>query len=245
MVKVKFLDNDKKTYRFIVENTDTVYLNTLRRVIGYRLPTYAIDEIEFYENDSAIMDEMLANRIALTPINTPLVNTGKKVTFTLEKEGPGVVYSKDLVSSDHDIKSVYDTIPLTKLNKNERIKLHAYAILGIGHDHAKFSPAIVSYTQMYELEMKKGCDSCKECVAACPKKCIDMTGSKPVLKNPEMCDGCLACVDSCKKECLKLNGTNNYILTIELIGQTNIKELLELFERYNKEYISIFKKKLK
>ncbi len=245
MVRVKFLDNDKKTYRFIIENTDVVYLNTLRRSIGYRLPTYAIDEIEFYENDSCIIDELLANRIALTPINTPLVNTGKKVTFILEKEGPGIVYSKDLISSDNDIKVAYDTINLTKLNKNEILKLHAYATLGVGHDHVKYSPAIVSYTQMYELETKKGCDSCKLCAVACPKKCIEMHGGKPVLKNSEMCDGCLACMDSCKKECLKLNGTSNYILNIELIGQTNIKELLELLERYNKEYISVLKKKLK
>jgi len=242
---VKFLDSDKKTSRFIIENIDVVYLNTLRRFIGYRLPTYGIDDIEFYENDSCIIDEMLANRIALTPINTPLVNTGKKVTFTLEKEGPCVVYSKDLISSDNDIKVVYGTIPLTKLNKNEKLKLYAYATLGVGHEHVKYSPAIVSYKRMYELETKRGCDSCKDCLVACPKKCIEMQGGKPILKNQDVCDGCLACIDSCKKECLKLNGTNNYILNIELIGQTNIKELFELFERYNKEYISILKKKLK
>jgi len=245
MVRVKFLDNDKKTYRFIIENTDTVYLNTLRRSIGYRLPIYAIEDIEFFENDSGTIDEMLANRIALTPINTPLVNTGKKVTFTLEKEGPGVVYSKDLISSDHDIKVTYDTIPLTKLNKNDKLKIQAYATLGTGHDHVKYSPAIISYSQMYELETKRGCDGCKACVTACPRKCIEMKNEKPILKNAEMCDGCVACIDSCKKECLKLNGTSNYILNVELIGQTNIKELFELFERYNKEYISVFKKKLK
>jgi len=245
MVRVKFLDNDKKVYRFIIENTDTVYLNTLRRSIGYRIPIYAIDEIEFYENDSGVIDEMLSNRIALTPINTPYVNTGKKVTFTLEKEGPGVVYSKDLISSDHDIKVVYDTIPLTKLNKNDRLKLFAYANLGTGHEHVKYSPAIISYIQMYELEVKRGCDSCSVCLKSCPKSCIELKGGKPILKNEGMCDGCLACIDSCDKECLKLNGTNNYILSIELIGQASIKELLELFERYNKEYISVLKKKLK
>jgi len=245
MVKVKFLERDNKTYKFLIENTDHVSLNTIRRTISYYVPIYAIDEIEFIENNSVVFDEMLSNRIALSPVLSPLLNTGKKVTFNLEAKGPGTVYTKELESNDSEIKMVYDTIPLAKLNENESIKLSAFAVLGQGKDHIKHMPAIVSYSQLYELEISRGCENCKAVFEKVSKNAIKSESSKNIVVSPEDYDFSVAQVESCEKKCLKINPTNNYILSVELIGQINSKDLFTLTDRYIKEYTGILKKKLK
>ncbi len=245
MVKVKFLERDNKTYKFLVENTDSVVLNTIRRTISYYVPIYAIDEIEFIENNSVVFDEMLSNRIALSPVLSPLLNTGKKVTFNLDVKGPSTVYTKELESNDSQIKMVYDTIPLAKLNENEAIRLLAYAVLGQGKDHVKYMPAIVSYAQLCELESSRSCENCKAVFEKVSKNAIKAESSKNIVIAPEDYDFVVAQIESCEKKCLKINPTNNYILNVELIGQIKSKDLFKLTDRYIKEYTGILKKKLK
>ncbi len=245
MVKLKFLEKDHKLYKYLIENTDYVTLNAIRRTVSYLLPIYAIEDIDFYDNNSVVFDEMISNRVALSPVVTPLVTTGKKVTFNLEEKGPKVVYTKDLVSNDPEIKMVYDTIPLTKLNEGENIKFIAYANLGQGREHIKYMPAIVSYSQLYELEIVRSCEECKMIFERALKNAIKSESSKNIVINPNDYDFCVAQAESCEKKCLKINPTNNYILSVELIGQVNSKDLFKLTERYLKEYIGIIKKKLK
>lgn len=245
MVKVKFIGRDHKSYKYLVENTDHVTLNTIRRTVSYNLPIYAIDEIDFFENNSVIFDEMLSSRIALSPVITPLLTTGKKVTFNLDVKGPGTIYTKDLISNDSEIKMVYDTIPLTKLNEGETVKLMAYASLGQGKEHIKYMPAIVSYAQLYELETIRSCEECKSVFERASKNAIKSESSKNIIINPEDYDFCVSQIENCEKKCLKINPTNNYILYIELIGQIKSKDLYKLTDRYLKEYVGILKKKLK
>ncbi len=245
MVKIKFLDKYKKTYRYLIENTEHTSLNSIRRIISYLLPIYAIDEVDFFENDSCVIDEMLANRIGLCPIKTPSITTGKKVTFKIDKKGPCTVYSEDMISSDKDIEMVYNTIPLTKLNENENIVLEAFAGLGIGKEHVKYSPAIVSYANLFELDVPRACESCKKLFEKCSKNAIKSETSKKIILNPSDYDLCHAQAEKCDKKCFKLSNINNYILTIELIGQCSIKDLLKLSSRYIKEYTGVLKKKIK
>ncbi|MDD4049449.1 MAG: DNA-directed RNA polymerase subunit D [Candidatus ainarchaeum sp.] len=245
MVKVKFLEKENKISKYLIENTDHITLNTIRRTISYYLPTYAVDEIDFYENNSVMIDEMLANRIGLSPVKTPVVTTGKKVTFNLEVEGPKTVYTSELVSNDSEIKMVYDSIALTKLNEHETIKLTAYATLGQGKDHVKYMPAIVSYAQLHELEISRGCEECKAVFEKASKNAIKSESSKNIIINPDDYDYCVGQAENCEKKCLKINPINSYILSVETIGQMTTKEVFILTERYLKEYVSILKKKLK
>ncbi|MFA5746328.1 MAG: DNA-directed RNA polymerase subunit D [archaeon] len=245
MPKITFLEKIGKTYRYLAEGFEPIAMNTLRKKISYCLSVYAVDEIDFYENDSVIVDEMLANRIALVPLSTPEESTGKKVTLSLEKDGPATVYSGDLKSNDDEVKPIYDTIPLTKLKDNQRIRLDAYAIQGQGRTHVKYSPAIVAFKQLPEFEILRGCDGCNLCVDACPIKCMKLTSGKPKMEDQAKCINCQACVDVCPKNCLKLNDTDNYILSIELIGQLPIESIVKLLDRYTKEYFMLLKKKFK
>jgi DNA-directed RNA polymerase subunit D len=245
MVKIKFIEKDFKNYKYFLENSENITLNTLRRTINYFLSIYAIDDIEFFENDSVIFDEMLANRIGLCPVTSPLLNTGKKVTFNLEVKGPKTVYTKDFQSNDFEIKMVYDSIPITKLNEGEKLKLIAYANLGQGKEHFKHSPAIVSYSQIYSLDNSRSCEECKKVFEKIKENSLKIEGIKEMLINPKDYDYCVSQVEACDKKCLKMVATNNYILNVELIGQINIKDLFKLTDRFFKENISILKKKLK
>ncbi len=245
MPKINFVEEYPKAQKFLVENTDHVLLNAFRRIIGYNLSTYAIDEISVTENDSVAFDEFIANRIGMIPIITPKENTGKKVTFSLEKEGPCTVYSKDLISDDKEVEVKYDTIPITKLAENQKLYLEGYANLGIGSTHTKFMPAIVGYQQITNINVLKGCQSCEACLNACPNKNIKMVSNKPKIIEANKCTSCRACVDACPKDCLAMEDTNDYYLTIETIGQSSIEDLLHMTQRYTKEYFSLLKKKLK
>ena len=168
-----------------------------------------------------------------------------KKLLNLDKTGPCTVYSKDLVSLDPEIKCVYDTIPLTKLKEGEKLKLDAFATLGTGATHTKYSPAIVSYIQLQDLEVlnnKVATEYIKEHQP--PENCIQIVSGKPVLK-PSVVSGACAVYIEQSQNSLKLIDTDNYILNIELIGQISIQDLLELFIRTLKEYVSVLKKKIK
>ena len=68
-------------------------------------------------------------------------------TLSLEVKGPGTVYSGDLKSTDENIKPVYDTIPLVKLQEGHEIKLEAKAVLGLGRDHIKWQGGIATFDE--------------------------------------------------------------------------------------------------
>ncbi|HIP75315.1 MAG TPA: DNA-directed RNA polymerase subunit D, partial [Thermococcus paralvinellae] len=70
-MKIKILEKGEDAVRFILEGVDTAFANALRRTIIGEVPTFAIDEVEFYENDSALFDEIIAHRLAMIPLTTP------------------------------------------------------------------------------------------------------------------------------------------------------------------------------
>ena len=116
------------------------------------VPKIAIEDVNIIRNDSAMFNEVLAHRLGLTPLVSDLdaleglslpedddwEEFTNGIMFTLKEEGPKVVYSKDLISSDSKIKPVYDTIPLVKLKENEELNIEAVAKVGYGKEHAKW-----------------------------------------------------------------------------------------------------------
>lgn len=131
MVKIKILKKTEDSITFILEGVSVAFANALRRTILGEVPTFAVDEVEFYENDSALFDEIIAHRLAMIPLKTPtdrfeldaLELDDYTVTLSLEAEGPGIVYSGDLKSDDPDVKPVTPDIPIVKLAKGQRLVL--------------------------------------------------------------------------------------------------------------------------
>ncbi len=125
------------------------YANAIRRFGLGQIPTYAIDKVIVYENSSAFFDEFIANRMGLIPITSPEKETAE-VMFTLNAEGPMVIPSSMLESSNPNVTIANGKIPLAELESKQIIRLEGIAVKGMGRTHAKFQPGIVAYE--YENE---------------------------------------------------------------------------------------------
>jgi len=119
--------------------------NSLRRVIMSEIQTYAIHNVQFYENDSLLDDECIAHRLSLVvltvnknttvDINDVVLSLNVECTDEFKNVTAGMIKS----NNEHIVCLYPDTI-LTKLYKGQKINLIALAKLGKGSDHAKWSP---------------------------------------------------------------------------------------------------------
>jgi DNA-directed RNA polymerase subunit D len=168
--KFEILEKKEDSIKFIVRGIDVAFANALRRTILADVPTFAVDEVEFFENDSALFDEIIAHRLAMIPLTTPVERFSldslelddHTVTLSLEAEGPGMVYSGDLRSEDEGIKPANPNIPIVKLAEGQRLTLNAYAKLGRGKDHAKWQPGFVYYKYLTKIHVSKDVPDWKE-----------------------------------------------------------------------------------
>ena len=156
-IEKKYAKKDKWILRFTGINP--AIINGLRRAIIAETPTMAIDEVEIIKNSSAMYDEILAHRLGLIVLRTDLdsyvepekctcggVGCAKcTVELTLKAVGPGYVYASQIQSKDPKIKPVYGDTPIVYLEEGQEIELIAYARLGRGKQHAKWSPGHVWY----------------------------------------------------------------------------------------------------
>jgi len=230
MIKIQMLEKKGSKLRFIAEGITPAFANALRRIMISEIPVLAVERIEMRENNSILFDEVITHRLALIPLkfepgklNMPddCKCEGKgcplcQVAFSLEKNGPGIAYSGDMVSSDKSISPTDPNFPVVELLKNHYIKLDAIAQLGTGKQHAKFQAANASYQYYPEMDADK-CDNPSKVVEACPKGAVGVKGNKPFIKNPEGCDMCRSCEEVC--DSLKIEGNpNKFIFNVESIS---------------------------
>ncbi len=142
-MKFKITKESNQRIEFTMDCT-TGFANALRRTVLSQLPTWAIDEVTFYENTSPMFNEYVANRIGLIPL-TWEDSKAHEIDFSLSAEGPCVVRAGDLKSQDSKIKVYNENIPLMKLPAGRKLRLEAKAVKGIGRTHAKFKNALCSY----------------------------------------------------------------------------------------------------
>lgn len=152
MVKVHIRELTPRKCKLLVEDSRPYFVNSLRRILVSEVPKLAINDVIIYDNNSGLFDEIVAHRVGLLPVPTDLnvmnfrdacVCEGQgcpncTVRFTLSKEGPCVVYGKDLQAEDPKFAIADPDIPIVELLKGQRVILEAEAILGRGRDHAKW-----------------------------------------------------------------------------------------------------------
>ncbi|NCN98928.1 DNA-directed RNA polymerase subunit D [Candidatus Pacearchaeota archaeon CG10_big_fil_rev_8_21_14_0_10_35_219] len=192
--------------------------NAIRRSLD-EVPVLAFDEVEIFKNDSALYDEVLAHRIGLVPLETnKKMSASTKVDLKLSKKGPCWVYSGDLKGG---AKVVYDKMPLTLLEEGQELEFVGTAVLGKGMKHAKYSPGLMYYRDLWEVKSSK-----KEV-----EKIIQ--DSKGVIK-PEKKGGGWICdlnetelndIISLDKEAAVESG--EMVVFIESWGQLNAKDILK------------------
>jgi len=160
-MEIKITKNKNGIIEFNAKGLSNATANAFRRVIISQVPVMAVDKITFFDNTSAMCDEVLAHRIGLIPLKTP---SGYKLPeececggkgcsmctarFLLKVKGsnpPKTVYSKDLKPSDLNVVPVYKNIPIIKLADGQKIELEASAVLGRGKKHIKWQGGLASY----------------------------------------------------------------------------------------------------
>lgn len=158
-MKIQVLEKNDMEIKFVLENSNPQFANALRRIMMSETPILAVEEVDFTQNDSVLYNEIIAHRLALIPL---VFESNKfhfkdekhegdkscqfcEVVFAINKKGPGIVYAKDMKSSNPDVKPMFDETPIIELFEDEKLKLEAVARLGLGKQHAKFKAAIASY----------------------------------------------------------------------------------------------------
>ncbi len=258
-MEITLIRKEHDKIQFLVEGVDVSFANALRRTMLTRLPSMAIDEVLVLENTSVMYDEILAHRLGLIPLTTPLDDynmpkacecEGKgctlcQCTLTLEKEAKDqelVVYSHDLTSQDPKVVPAAGEIPLVKLAPYQRLIVEAYARLGTGLEHAKFQPvATVAYKYIPVVGVdKEKCSRCGACVEACPKKILVIDGDTISTQNTLDCTLCELCVQECEPGAITIESKeNSFLFKVESTGALPPDEIVERAIEILKERIRI------
>ena len=236
---MKIIEKKDNKIKFVAELNESL-INSIRRYVGHVL-VLAMDELEISRNDSPLYDETVAHRIGLIPIKTKKALNEKTVaSLKLNSNKEGNVYSKEITG---DAEIVYGKIPLTLLKKGQELKLTATAKTGKGVDHAKFSPGLLSYRNVFNVEIDKDCP--EQVVDACPKKILKSHNGKIVVEDNLKCDNCESCVEFCRKEkkgSVKITPSKEILVEIESFGQFPVEELFKkALEVLKKDLTSVSK----
>ena len=256
-MEIKVIERENKRIILELSDTNEAEVNTIRRLIVADVPTMAIEEVEFIKNDSALFDEILANRLGLIPLVTNLktfneidsCKCGRKgcplcrVEFTLKAKGPMTVYSSSLESKDETIKPVFEDMPIVKLMDGQELVLNAIAILGRGKEHMKFAPAAVYYTHKPIFNIKHDAKKIEQFRDKYPEQVFkDGKFDEEALLKYKLYDACEGVCD----ELLKIDyEKDKFILYIESFGQLDeVEMIIVALEKFNQK-IGEFEKALK
>lgn len=243
-MKAEILDESAGSIGILIEDTKVPVMNAIRRCIMAEVPSMAIDEVEIHENTSVMFDEYIAHRMAMIPLTTDL-KTYKmpeeccggncsvcSVYLTLDVTGPKVVYSKDLKSKDSKVKPVSDDIPILTLDKGQRLKLEAKAVLGRGKWHAKWQAGLAYYKYLPEIIVSKKKKDTGELTDArvkgiCPVGILGLEKGKIVVKEPNKCIACRDCEEELGTDVIKAGqDRDSFIFRIDSQGELSPKEIL-------------------
>ncbi len=255
---IAFSRLDDTTARFTLSGTSQPFTNALRRSMIGEVPTLAIDEVRIYDNTSALFDEMLAHRLGLIPIRTDLdcyVPQDRcscegagcdrcSVMYTLSVEGPGIVYSRDLIPQDPRAAPAVEGIPIVKLAKDQKVVLEARAILNKGRVHAKWQPTTTcGYKNYPVIDVSEKCDACGRCVDECPRGILVIKGGRVAVSEGrvEECSLCRLCERAClntgigEESAITIQSEESrYIFVVEGDGSLPVHAILEEALKYLK-----------
>lgn len=236
-VTILHRSKDKLEVSFLFKGITPAYANALRRIMMSRTPTMTIEDVEIRKNNSVMYDEILAHRLGLLPLKTDLQsyemrkageegNARNQCVFTLKAKGPGMVLASALKPKDPAIKPVYQETPLVHLLKGQEIELEATAELGVGKQHAKWSPCHVWYTFESEVTVNNTSKLFEQFKEKYPPQVFDKSGKldkKAILEN-DLVDACAGVCD----EIVRVDyNKENFIFHIEAWGQLTCDELTE------------------
>lgn len=213
-MKIEFSSLEENAASFVLDDVSIAFANALRRSMVSEVMAFAIEDVRIYDNTSALFDEILTHRLGLIPLVTDPDSYVPRsrcscngagcpqctVSLTMSVEGPGMVTSGDLISQDPVVRPAVDTIPIVKLEKNQKVVIEAQAIMERGIEHAKWSPVTVCGYKNYPIiSVDNKCDGCGLCVEVCPNEILQVKGSVVGVRDGslEKCSLCRLCEQAC------------------------------------------------
>lgn len=259
-MEIIFASLQDKESRFVLSGADPSFANALRRAMYAEVPTLAIEYVRIYDNTSALFDEMLSHRLGLIPIITEPGTFVREtecscgmtgcsacsITFSMSVEGPKMVTSGDLLSSDPAIRPASDTISIVKLEKGQKVVLEARAVLNTGREHSKWQPVTVcGYKNYPVITFASNCDACGLCIEECPRGILEVKGTRVGVIDGKL-EECSLC-RLCEKACLNSgigdepaigisSDPERFIFVVESDGSLKISEIMEGAIRFLKDH---------
>lgn len=238
-MKIKILEKSDTEMKFLLEDSNSQFANALRRIMMSEIPILAIDSVDFSINESVLYSEIIAHRLGLislvfNPKDFHFKDEhedGKtcsmcEVVFVINKKGPGMVYSKDMKSSNPDVKPLYDNIPIVELFDDQKLKLEASASLGLGLNHARYQVSSAFYTYYPIAKVNGKITNPEEVIKSCSKGAIKIEDNKVTVSLD--CDICKECVKVAKpKGSLEINYDNTkFIFNVESVSNLKPEEIV-------------------
>ena len=257
-MKIQILEKSDTEIKFLIEDSNPQFTNALRRIMISEIPILAIEYVDFSVNDSVLYNEIIAHRLGLIPL---VFNPkdfhfkeehekGKtcsmcEVVFAINKKGPGMIYSKDMKSSNPEVKPLYDNIPIVELFDDQRLKLEASASLGLGLKHSRYQAANAFYKYYPSVKVNGKIDNIDEVIKSCPKNALKFEGNKFSVSLD--CDLCKECVKLAKpKGVLEIIGDNTkFIFNIESISGLKPEDIVLYAVDILKNKVKEFGKEIK
>jgi len=221
--KVRVLENSYERIVLDFEGVTPALLNSIRRSAIAEVPTLAIDEVVFYNNDSVMWDEVLAHRLALVPLKvSPLEGYDAlrdcymhgndcAALFVLDEEAVErvkTIYSGHLRFEGFEglvggparinVEPVSKKIPLVKLARGQRLRFTAIARMGVGREHAKWQPtsaAAYRFAASVRVISEPDEETAKSIAAVCPRHVFGVEDGRLVVKDVGACNTCRECQD--------------------------------------------------
>jgi len=229
IMDIKKVYEEGNLTKYLVKGVTPAFMNAIRRTIINNVPCLAVDEVTFYENDSVIFDEMLANRLGLLPIKTDVktYKLGDTVKLVLEKAGPCDVTSKDIKCTDPKIEIIDKKLIITKLGKDEKIKLEMTAKMSVGSEHARFQSAIVSFNEVPKINNDVSHKNTKALIEAMPTGTIEEKAGKLFLLDPYNIKTQNQFANILEKFEVEIEYVKDeFVLSLETTGQLSSKEVI-------------------
>lgn len=266
-LKLDVLKKSEHKIVFVIEGISIEMINSIRRIILTEIPVMAIDEIIILKNDSPLYDEIISHRLGLIPLKTdldayklphececlgygcPLCQVSLTCEITNTTNAQLDIYSGDLISNDPKIVPVDPYIPIVKIDKNAKIIIEAYAILGFAKNHAKWQAVSnVAYRRYpiveFDANKLKDPEEKKLIVKMCPEKLFELINNDSLKIKEDYWKSCTLCM-SCEKNS---NGKikvvpkkDTYIFSIESDGvlpfDVLIRKVFEIFNEKIDEFV--------
>ncbi len=252
-MEIEVIDYDKKANRlfFVLKDSNVSIANALRRIAIDEVPVMAIEDVELRKNSSVLYDETVGHRLGLVPLKTDLESYNLpseckcggvgcarcQVKLTLEADEAGYVYSEGLKSKDPKIKPVFGKMPIVKLLKGQKLEIEATATLGLGKEHAKWSPGLVFYKHYPHLKIVREIKE-QSLVELFPKIFESKSGKITINESEFLKSHLTDSIEEITEGAVKVEeDESSFVFVVESWGQLDCKEIME-------SAISIYEKKL-